>query len=312
MVISIDFDGTICENRYPQMGEPLPNAKQVINYWYDRGHTIIINTCRTGHYEEHAKSYLNYHGIRYNYMNENDPKLIEKYMSDTRKISADVYLDDRTLADVTLRAMMGIEEYNKQYWDTASSQLQYVEKPCIICITAESGAGKSVSAEYLENIYGINLIQSYTDREKRFPEETGHTFLTKKEFDNIGGEQLAFTKFGENRYCCLTNDLSLINTYVIDEDGLVMLRANWSERYDIYSIRLHRPEFDRREQVGDERVDRDKGRFTLKDSEFDYVIVNDENKIETLYNKLENFMKLFRLDGRAKEYDLILNNNERI
>jgi guanylate kinase len=302
MHVAIDFDLTIVDSKYPEINELLPNAKEVINYIYDRGHTIIINTCRANHYAENAKAYLDQMGVRYDFFNENDPKLIEKYGTDTRKISADVYIDDKVLNDVVLKKMIGAENYNDELWQTSLEQFAFIERPCIICIVGESGTGKSISAEYFRNRFDINLIESYTDRPKRTPDESGHIFLTQTEFTNLQGEVLAHTKFGNFRYCCLVNDLEKINTYVIDENGLEQLKNNWSDVFDIYSIRIKRGIFDRLESVSKERIDRDEGKFTMKDVEFDFVINNDENQKEKLYGKLEEFMSIFRLKERALDF----------
>ena len=37
----------------------------------------------------------------------------------------------------------------------------------LIALVGRSGAGKSVSAKYLEDIYGLKYLRSYTTREKR-------------------------------------------------------------------------------------------------------------------------------------------------
>ena len=58
-------------------------------------------------------------------------------------------------------------------------------KDKIICIVGRSGSGKTTAAEYLEELYGLKSIQSYTTRPKRKPNETGHTFVTEDEFDKI-------------------------------------------------------------------------------------------------------------------------------
>lgn len=304
MIISLDFDGLICENRYPDVGNILPNAKEVIGYLHSRGHEIVINTCRNGHYAENAKAYLTNQGIKFNHFNENSPKLIKRYNGDTRKISSDCYFDDRNISDLMYKKMLGVEGYNQEIWQQNLEQFEFLEKPVIICIIGESGSGKTLAAEYLDNIYDINLVQSYTDREKRHDNENGHTFLSKEEYNNLEGEVLASTTFGGNRYCCLESDLMHINCYVIDEIGLEMLKAKYDDIYDIYSIRLNRPEFDRREAVGDERVARDIGMFNMRAEEFDYIIFNDDTKKEDLHNKLEDFMSLFRLKERSKEYDI--------
>jgi histidinol phosphatase-like enzyme len=95
--IALDFDGTIVEENYPNIGELRAEAKYYINKLYDDGFTIIINTCRSGVFAENAKNFLIKNKIRFHYFNENDPVLIKQYSSDCRKISADVYIDDRCL-----------------------------------------------------------------------------------------------------------------------------------------------------------------------------------------------------------------------
>ena len=100
MVISIDFDGTIVENAYPGIGRLKPNAVAVINRLKEEGHQIIINTCRSGIFEGNAYSFLNAVGIEYDYINSNLPDRIEYYKADTRKISADLYIDDKDLFEL--------------------------------------------------------------------------------------------------------------------------------------------------------------------------------------------------------------------
>jgi len=85
-----------------------------------------------------------------------------------------------------------------------------------------------------------------------------------------------------------------------------MLKSNWDKVYDIYSLRIHRPLWDRIHSVGEERVKRDVNRFNMKDNEFDYVISNDDNKKEDLYRKLEEFMSIMRLRERSKEYSTLI------
>ena len=97
LTIAIDFDGTIVEEAFPGVGKLKPEADKYINKLYDEGCMIIINTCRTGSYEADAENLLRRKGIKYHYINCNLPKSIEYFKQDCRKISADVYIDDRCL-----------------------------------------------------------------------------------------------------------------------------------------------------------------------------------------------------------------------
>lgn len=160
-----------------------------------------------------------------------------------------------------------------------------MKKPFILCIIGESGSGKTTIAEYIEKIYNIKMICSWTDRPKRFPNEPGHSWATREEFDKFKKEDMiAFTKFGDYRYCCLKSDVKDVNTYVIDESGLKYLKDNFSDIYNIKSFRVIRPLEQRINDVGSERVKRDKGNFRMASQEFDYLLDNNFIKTKTLYS----------------------------
>ena len=46
MLIYLDFDGTVVEHAYPQIGADNPNALRVIRRLQDAGHQIVLNTYR--------------------------------------------------------------------------------------------------------------------------------------------------------------------------------------------------------------------------------------------------------------------------
>lgn len=97
LVLAIDFDGTIVESKYPLIGKLKKDAKIYINLLYRQGHQIVINTCRSGVYQEEVKRFLEENKISFSYINENLPELIKRYKQDCRKISADIYIDDKCL-----------------------------------------------------------------------------------------------------------------------------------------------------------------------------------------------------------------------
>jgi hypothetical protein len=101
VVIAIDFDGTICTVSYPEIGREREGAKEFINMLYDEGYLIVINTCRSDGGDHKAETivrdFMKLRGIKYHAINENLDFLIEYYKCDTRKISADVYIDDKCL-----------------------------------------------------------------------------------------------------------------------------------------------------------------------------------------------------------------------
>lgn len=95
MDIAIDFDGTIVRNRWPKIGRLRFLAKPVIKWLKKRGHELILYTCREGKLLESACFFLGVHGIEFKYCNKNTEERIAKHGGDCRKISADLYLDDK-------------------------------------------------------------------------------------------------------------------------------------------------------------------------------------------------------------------------
>jgi hypothetical protein len=101
MIIAIDFDGTIVNDRFPDLGMLLPDAKRVINTMHDDGHFIIIWTCRSGQKLLECVNFLLEHGICFDRVNDQMPAHRAKYENDTRKIYADIYIDDRIIGGFT-------------------------------------------------------------------------------------------------------------------------------------------------------------------------------------------------------------------
>jgi hypothetical protein len=97
VIIAIDFDGTITKNKWPEVGQFRFLAKPVIKWLQKRGHELILFTCREGDYLYNAYFFLKSNGIEVTYYNENTKERIEEYGGDCRKISADLYLDDKAL-----------------------------------------------------------------------------------------------------------------------------------------------------------------------------------------------------------------------
>ena len=94
-VLAIDFDLTICMSDYPKLGNERFNAGYHIRNLANEGFGIVINTCREGLSLAAAIEWLHKNNIPYHYVNCNFPYLIEKYGADCRKISADMYIDDK-------------------------------------------------------------------------------------------------------------------------------------------------------------------------------------------------------------------------
>ncbi len=97
LIFAIDFDDTICKQNYPECGEMIEDAREVINELYDSGHHIIIWTCRMEEPADKARKFLEENGIKYHTFNEHAQSIMDFYGNNTRKIFADVYIDDKQL-----------------------------------------------------------------------------------------------------------------------------------------------------------------------------------------------------------------------
>jgi len=95
MIFAIDFDGTIVENEFPAIGDLHTAADTFIRFLKADGHKFTLWTCRCGKQLEEAVAFLKAHNLAPDYVNQSPPEMIEEYQNDTRKVYADVYIDDR-------------------------------------------------------------------------------------------------------------------------------------------------------------------------------------------------------------------------
>ena len=97
-IAAVDFDGTIVEHRFPEIGPIMPGAKETLQWMHDQGIKIIIWTCRDGKYLDEMTWWLALEDIPYDEINNNLPGL---GLETSRKIYADWYIDDRSLLGFT-------------------------------------------------------------------------------------------------------------------------------------------------------------------------------------------------------------------
>lgn len=93
--IAVDFDGVIVQNAWPEIGAPRWEVIDTLKILKtDYGAKLILWTCRTGKELKEAEEFCKAVFLPLDAVNENLKSKIEKYGGDTRKISADIYLDD--------------------------------------------------------------------------------------------------------------------------------------------------------------------------------------------------------------------------
>lgn len=96
-IIAVDFDGCLCENKFPRIGAANTAAIAKLRQRRREGAKLILWTCRTGTQLREALDFCELYGLRFDAVNDNLPEIIEKFGGDTRKIYADEYWDDRAV-----------------------------------------------------------------------------------------------------------------------------------------------------------------------------------------------------------------------
>lgn len=96
MVIAVDFDGTIVEHRYPEIGRELMFAFQTLKMLQAEGHLLILWTIRHGKELNEAVEYCRKNGVEFYAVNSNYPD--EVFDGTTSpKVNADIFIDDRNV-----------------------------------------------------------------------------------------------------------------------------------------------------------------------------------------------------------------------
>lgn len=111
MIIAVDFDGTIVENKFPEIGE----LKMIDDYnttldclknLQSKGCEIILWTCRCGKHLEEAVKFCSDRGFEFNAVNDDLEYIKEQYKEGmdwwyknltARKVYADIYIDDKAM-----------------------------------------------------------------------------------------------------------------------------------------------------------------------------------------------------------------------
>jgi hypothetical protein len=96
MIIAVDFDGTIVEHAYPSIGKEKLFAFQTLKEFQKRGIQLILWTYRSGKELDEAVDFCRKNGIEFYAVNKSYPEEIMDENT-SRKIIADLYIDDRNL-----------------------------------------------------------------------------------------------------------------------------------------------------------------------------------------------------------------------
>ena len=93
---AIDFDGTLTTGgKFPNIGKPNVSLIELLKMAKNLGVRLILWTSREGHYLDDAIEWCKDHGLEFDAVNDNLPEIVERYGNNSRKIIANIFIDDR-------------------------------------------------------------------------------------------------------------------------------------------------------------------------------------------------------------------------
>lgn len=101
-IIAVDFDGTLCENKYPEIGKPITPVIESLLEEQKNGAKIILWTCRCDDDLNGAVEWCKEQGIIFDAVNDHLPEMKEKFHNNTRKVFATEYWDDKAVNIISI------------------------------------------------------------------------------------------------------------------------------------------------------------------------------------------------------------------
>lgn len=96
-IIAVDFDGTVVDDAYPKIGKPKLFAFETLKQLIAQGHRLIMWTYRSGKELEEAIEFCRENGVEFYAVNSSFEGEIFDPEKQSRKIHADIFIDDRNL-----------------------------------------------------------------------------------------------------------------------------------------------------------------------------------------------------------------------
>lgn len=97
MIIAVDFDGTIVEHEYPKIGKEIPFAIETLMKLQQDQHRLILWSVREGRLLEEAIEFCRERGLEFYAANKDFPEEHGRGKGYSRKLKADLFIDDRNL-----------------------------------------------------------------------------------------------------------------------------------------------------------------------------------------------------------------------
>ena len=137
MIIAVDFDGTIVEHKYPEIGEEVPFATETLKMLIRDRHKLILWTVREGELLEDAIEWCRARGVEFYAINKDYPEEeASKNPHYSRKLKVEMFIDDRNLG--------GLPD-----WGTIYRMIKHKKSWNDLIYEAECGS--SVNDSYISN-----------------------------------------------------------------------------------------------------------------------------------------------------------------
>ena len=159
----------------------------------------------------------------------------------------------------------------------------------LLCIMGESSSGKDTLVNKLCEMTGYNQLVSYTTRPRRVNEGDTHIFVTNEDYQQMfeEGQVAAYTEINNCKYWCTINQLYQNDVYIIDCQGVEVLKSLNLPNLRMVTVYVNVPEEIRKERAksrGDDMdvyrsrclSERQQFRDMKKNMNVDYVIPNTE------------------------------------
>ena len=131
MIIAVDFDGTIVEHIYPEIGQEVPFAIDTLKMLIKDQHRLILWSVREGALLDEAVEWCRARGVEFYAVNKDYPEEEkEKNNHFSRKLKADFFIDDRNVGGLPEWGQIyQMISQNKTYRQLIREQLSVNQEP---------------------------------------------------------------------------------------------------------------------------------------------------------------------------------------
>ena len=131
MIIAVDFDGTIVEHKYPEIGQEVPFAIDTLKMLIKDQHRLILWSVREGTLLDEAVEWCRARGVEFYAVNKDYPEEEkEKNNHFSRKLKADFFIDDRNVGGLPEWGQIyQMISQNKTYRQLIREQLSVNQEP---------------------------------------------------------------------------------------------------------------------------------------------------------------------------------------